>query len=266
MATDPTYPTPATVKRLFAVSGNSCAFPGCKLPLVDVGGKVTGRICHIEGSKSGAARHNASQTDEERRAFENIVLMCPIHHDVIDADVVSYTVKRLMQIKQEHENEVGEIEEPEDSVVSQFLANISGNTIVDGSLIFTQNQMGGQVAHSITNVGPQPRAFSDAAANQLITSLKSHPPETFSVESPMGDAEALMFGNKLKSVLISAGWAWKGSAMVLYDDPQPGIAVFAKVPNNARNVLCNWLQAAGFQVVGALNAKDDDVTIWIGSS
>ncbi|WP_264179384.1 hypothetical protein [Sutcliffiella horikoshii] len=38
-----TIPTPSTVKRLFAVSGNRCAFPKCINKLIEEE-KVTGRI------------------------------------------------------------------------------------------------------------------------------------------------------------------------------------------------------------------------------
>ena len=38
-------PTIATVKRLFAVSENCCAFPGCDAPLVDTAsGAILGEI------------------------------------------------------------------------------------------------------------------------------------------------------------------------------------------------------------------------------
>ncbi len=95
-----TEPTLATVKRLYAVSGNQCAFPKCQCPLVDPSTrKVTGRICHIKAKNPGGPRYSPQQTDAERHSFENLVLMCPTHHDVIDADVESYTVERLLSIK-----------------------------------------------------------------------------------------------------------------------------------------------------------------------
>ena len=104
------YPSVATIKRLFAVSGNVCAFPGCRNPLVDsASGKVTGRICHIKASKPGAARYDASQSDNARNAFENLLLMCPIHHDVIDSDLESYTVERLQAIKTAVESVEGSV-------------------------------------------------------------------------------------------------------------------------------------------------------------
>jgi hypothetical protein len=48
-------------KRLFAMSRNRCAFPNCQQPLVDQGGKVTGRICHIRAGQPGGPRYDAAQ-------------------------------------------------------------------------------------------------------------------------------------------------------------------------------------------------------------
>jgi hypothetical protein len=96
--------TEATAKRLFAVSGNRCAFPECPLPLFDQStGTLTGRICHIKAKSPGGKRYDPSQTDSERNGFDNFVLMCGFHHDVIDTDDRSYTVERLQEIKREHE-------------------------------------------------------------------------------------------------------------------------------------------------------------------
>ncbi len=115
-----------TVKRLFAVSGNCCCFPKCKNTLVDkVSGKVTSRICHIKGKKKGSLRYDLKQTDEERHSFDNLLLMCPIHHDVIDDDDVKYTVEKLKQIKAEHEALYEKGEEPSDDIVYQFIINLS---------------------------------------------------------------------------------------------------------------------------------------------
>src|ERR1700743_1066086 len=95
-------PSVATIKRLYAVSGNCCAFPKCASPLIH-DGKVTGRICHIQGAKPGSARYDEKQVDEDRHGFSNLILMCPIHHDVIDDDEVAYSVDRLRQLKADHE-------------------------------------------------------------------------------------------------------------------------------------------------------------------
>jgi len=145
-------PTLPTIKRLFAFSGNQCAFPRCPLPLVDESsGKVTGRICHIKAQNPGGPRYDPNQGDVERHAFENLLLLCPIHHDVIDSDIESYTVERLLQIKSEHERSHSGTPEPSDEVASTIMTNISG-----GSLLLSQNQSGGQMAHQINNYLLQP--------------------------------------------------------------------------------------------------------------
>lgn len=144
-----TAPRDKTKKRLFAVSGNKCYFPNCNTPLVDLeSGTVTGEICHIKGKKSKSIRYDANQSDEERHGFDNLVLMCPIHHKIIEDDPDSYTVSRLEEIKKNHKQSNIGGEEPSDSITNLFILNVT-----DGSIIYTQNQKGGQVAHSIINIG-----------------------------------------------------------------------------------------------------------------
>lgn len=80
-------PTPTTVKRLYALSGNKSAFPGCTNDLVDgASGVVTAAICHIKAKNPGAKRYDPRQTDDQRRALGNLMLLCPIHHTIIDTD------------------------------------------------------------------------------------------------------------------------------------------------------------------------------------
>jgi hypothetical protein len=81
---EPTGPSTPTVKRLFAVSGNKCAFPDCFQPLVDpASGSIVGEVCHIKGDKSGAARYDAAQNSKEH-GFGNLILLCGAHHKIID--------------------------------------------------------------------------------------------------------------------------------------------------------------------------------------
>lgn len=148
-------PTLATTKRLFALSSNRCAFPNCMNPLVDVdSGKVTGRICHIKAQSQDGPRYDPNQSEEEKHGFGNLILMCPIHHDVIDADPDSYTVDRLLKIKATHEALRTEDSDVNEEVAAQLLLNLG--QISGGSMIYTSGQQGGQVAHSITNIAPHP--------------------------------------------------------------------------------------------------------------
>lgn len=96
-------PTLSTVKRLCTLSRNRCAFPGCPRPLVDDdSGAVLGEVCHIKARSKGGPRFDPSQTDEERNAFANLVLMCAACHKIIDGDPERYPVERLQQMKADH--------------------------------------------------------------------------------------------------------------------------------------------------------------------
>jgi hypothetical protein len=127
------------IKVLFAQSGNRCAFPKCPAALSD-GDTPLGEICHIKGTKQGAARHDPHQTPEQRHSAENLILLCPNHHAVIDADEESYTVERLKKMKADHEARSAPVAGEEVTrLPAQFLTNsvasvgqsggISANTI-----------------------------------------------------------------------------------------------------------------------------------------
>ena len=99
-------PTPATVKRLFALSRNRCAFNDCNTPLVRES-KVTGKVCHIKAAQKGGPRYDPSQSSDERRGFGNLVLLCGECHDVIDDPKNSekYSVSVLTRMKEDHEQQ-----------------------------------------------------------------------------------------------------------------------------------------------------------------
>lgn len=99
-------PTEATIKVLFALSGNRCAFPGCAHSLVNESGQVVSQISHIKGVKPNAARFDADADAEELRQPENLVILCYEHHIATD-DVTIYTVEKMRGIKRAHEARFG---------------------------------------------------------------------------------------------------------------------------------------------------------------
>jgi len=92
-------PSLKTLKRLFALSGNRCAFPQCEIPIVEDSGTVTGIVCHIKARSKGGPRYDAKQTDEERHSFPNLLLLCGRHSKLIDSEPVRYTVQALLKMK-----------------------------------------------------------------------------------------------------------------------------------------------------------------------
>ena len=91
-------PTLKTVKRLFAVSNNRCAFPACESPLVEVTGTITGDIAHIRASSPNGPRYDPAQCDEDRHSFGNLMLLCGRHHTIIDTEINEYSVPTLERI------------------------------------------------------------------------------------------------------------------------------------------------------------------------
>ncbi|MFY1824453.1 NACHT domain-containing protein [Myxococcus fulvus] len=65
-------------------------------------GTFLGQVCHIEAAEEGGERFNINMTNEERRSFANLMLMCYPHHQVTN-DVVQYPVERLRRIKEDHD-------------------------------------------------------------------------------------------------------------------------------------------------------------------
>lgn len=95
--------TKQTLKKLFALSGNTCAFPGCTKRLVNQKNALDSNICHIEAAEPGGERYNKSMTDKERADYKNLILLCPQHHDETN-DIFTYTVDVLMEMKSKHES------------------------------------------------------------------------------------------------------------------------------------------------------------------
>lgn len=92
-----------TVKRLYALSGNQCAFPGCTNVLVNKDNASNSHICHIEAANESGPRFNPVLTVEQRNEYENLILLCPAHHTVVDSDPEKYTVGQLVEMKRSHE-------------------------------------------------------------------------------------------------------------------------------------------------------------------
>lgn len=79
--------TTGTDMALANLSGGLCYWPGCPEPMIRrAGGEMyfVGQRVHIRGAYPGSARYDPAMTDDQRRGFGNLVVMCKPHHEVID--------------------------------------------------------------------------------------------------------------------------------------------------------------------------------------
>ena len=100
-----------TLKILFAKSGNQCAHPNCTNALIEpVTDKsealVTAQICHIYAFSENGPRGKSGLTEEELNSPENLILLCPNHHTIVDGQHETYPAELLKEWKQAHELEV----------------------------------------------------------------------------------------------------------------------------------------------------------------
>ncbi len=100
---DTRYISDRVKKQLYALSGNECANPLCHNKLVfSDNNDQDDQICHIEAASPDSPRYNPNQTDDERRGFDNLILLCHRCHDLIDHNPDIYTVELLKKWKREH--------------------------------------------------------------------------------------------------------------------------------------------------------------------
>ncbi|NOQ74455.1 MAG: hypothetical protein GQ574_20765 [Crocinitomix sp.] len=96
-----------TIKKLYALSGNQCAFPDCPRMFLNKDNDTNySNICHIEDANADthkADRYNSSMTDKQRADYDNLMLLCPNHH-ITTNDVELYDVASLKKMKREHES------------------------------------------------------------------------------------------------------------------------------------------------------------------
>ena len=117
-------PTTETVRFLYLISGNECAFDGCNERIIDSDGDYIGQICHIEAAEKGGERYNdASDDDEARRGIENLVLLCYPHHTKTN-NVETWTVEKMRKMKAQHEKRFV-------TGVEKMIATIRDETLVN---------------------------------------------------------------------------------------------------------------------------------------
>ena len=120
-----------TLKVLFGLSGNQCAHPECENTVIEAATEqsdahVVTQICHIYAINVDGPRGKVGLTNEELNSPENLILLCPNHHVVVDGQPETYPAEMLKQWKQEHEAKV--IENRLSAGLGSVLSNVSSRS------------------------------------------------------------------------------------------------------------------------------------------
>jgi len=97
-----------TLKLLWGRAGNRCSFPDCRSELSVPGDHsdtdaVIGEICHIIAGRKGGPRGTSQMSLADRDKVGNLILLCPTHHSLVDAQKRRFTPAALRKMKAEHE-------------------------------------------------------------------------------------------------------------------------------------------------------------------
>lgn len=102
-----------TRKKLWGRAANRCAFPNCKRELVMDATEtddesIVGDECHIIARSSSGPRGDSTLKKDQRNNYNNLILLCKVHHKLIDDQENKYTVSKLKKMKVNHEKWVKE--------------------------------------------------------------------------------------------------------------------------------------------------------------
>lgn len=134
-----------TRKILWGRSGNRCSI--CKIKLIideteKDGSSIVGEECHIISGKRNGPRHDPNLLKDEIDTYENLILLCRIHHKMIDDQPETFTDTIIKQIKVNHElwvsqsldiqeNKPLRIKRIEENIPKKLLRVTTGNGIIN---------------------------------------------------------------------------------------------------------------------------------------
>jgi hypothetical protein len=75
------------ITGLVSLSQGTCYWPDCEEPIVRfVNGRPVNNFetAHIRAANEGGQRYVGGMTDAERNDFQNLVLLCLVHHKIVD--------------------------------------------------------------------------------------------------------------------------------------------------------------------------------------
>lgn len=125
-------------KVLFSQSGNQCSFPGCLTELTikksDGTSTSTAQIAHICAVSPGGPRFDANLSGADVNFETNLILLCPQHHTLIDADPIAYPAVLLRRYKYEHVAQVRERMEQAMGTINFAELQVVCMAIADGAL------------------------------------------------------------------------------------------------------------------------------------
>lgn len=105
---------------------------------------IIGDECHIIARRPDWSRGDASISEQELDDYPNLILLCKVHHKVVDDQLNTYTVDVLKEMKRRHEAWVQETlhkasvgsKKPEQDVATRIVVGKDALAVVLGADLF----------------------------------------------------------------------------------------------------------------------------------
>ncbi|MFJ2553402.1 HNH endonuclease [Microbacterium sp. NPDC087591] len=202
-----------TRKLLWTRAHDQCAFPGCLQALtLDVnnaqtGGSdvvVLGQEAHIRARSAGGPRYDVDYAEVD--GYENLVLMCPTHHSLIDAnDGTGYSVDVLVAMKARHERN----QQRRDALQTTLRAYLGDRYAAEDTVQFQQVDLRGPSVDSMfVDVPVGCRRDESAVSDLLIRISDAAPGDTAELEAASG----FVITGATQALLHPE---WKGNAVLV---------------------------------------------------
>lgn len=96
------------IKLLWGLAAARCSYPNCRIECVIPGNNLDkaamiGKIAHIVAHSENGPRGDPSFPVEKIDSYDNLVLLCSNHHDLVDAQFNTFTTQDLRNWKNDHE-------------------------------------------------------------------------------------------------------------------------------------------------------------------
>jgi hypothetical protein len=202
------------VKVLWSRALNQCAFPTCSQSLTEdsvhaeTGETLTnpvGEQAHIRSYKTNGPRYDAEYPKEKLHTYENLILLCPTHHEMVDANNgAAYTVADLVAMREMHERKAKRKSEL-DSTINKYAAQRFAR---EDQVLFEQVDLNGPSVDSLFVDVPF-ACRPDAAIAELMQRIALEAPGDVSSDE---SAEGYVVTGAAQAVLHPE---WRSNALLI---------------------------------------------------
>lgn len=219
--------SPATIKVLWSGARGQCSFRGCPQELIDEATDATtgekrknpvGEQAHIRSPKPDGPRYDPEYPPEKLDGYENLILLCPTHHTMVDANSgANYSVKQLVQMRNKHE----QWQKRREQISKALRAYVGQQYNKDDKILFEQVDLNGPSVDSMFVDVPFACRPDVAIAEVMQQIAEKHPGDREAIEDAGGQivtgaAQALLHPDWNGNALLVGGPGQGKSTLLQY--------------------------------------------------